>query len=148
MNLTTYKFWNLTLWHNLFQTTADCLTQGIWKGESCLFLTPVLTLWGSSHIDRHIQRRVIVSSDLAPSFGVICADYRYYVIHRRITYMRACLKSTWENATYAERNCLAGLATKKSSPGTITHLHMWRQDGRHNRFPLNISLVLPLRNAA
>ena len=86
---------------------------------------------------------------LAPSFGMICAHYRYCVIHRGITYMRVCLKSTWENATlYAERNCLAGLATKKSSPGTITHLHTWRQDGRHNRFPLNISLVLPLRNAA
>ena len=28
-----------------------------------------------------------------------------------------------------------GLSYKKSG-GTITRLHMWRQDGRHNRFPL------------
>ena len=41
--------------------------------------------------------------------------------------------------THAERNCLAGLATKKSG-GTITHLHTCRQDGCHNTFPLNIFL--------
>ena len=40
-----------------------------------------------------------------------------------------------EKATHAKQNYLTGLATKKSG-GTITHLHTWRQDGRHNRFPL------------
>ena len=33
------------------------------KKESGLFLTPELTLWGRSHIDRHVWRRVIVPSD-------------------------------------------------------------------------------------
>ena len=31
----------------------------------------------------------------------------------------------------------------KESGGTITHLHTWRQDGRHNRFPLWTSLKRP-----
>ena len=32
-------------------------------------------------------------------------------------------------------NCMSGLATNKSrGRGTITHLHMWWQDGCHNRF--------------
>ena len=51
-----------TLYH-IFWCATDCLlqhkfhtkevrcTQGIWKGESGLFLTPVLKLWGSSHFD-------------------------------------------------------------------------------------------------
>ena len=64
-------------------------TQGILKGESGLFLTPVLTLWGGGHIDRHMRRRVIVPLDLAPSIGAIYAYYHYRVIHRAITYMRA-----------------------------------------------------------
>ena len=59
------------------------------KGGTGLLLTPVLTLWGSSHIDCHVWRRVIVPSDLAQSFGAICAHYRYRVIHHAITYMRA-----------------------------------------------------------
>ena len=43
-------------------------------------------------------------------------------------------------ATHTQQNYLAGLAMKKFK-GTITHLHTWRQDGGHNRFPLKISLV-------
>ena len=39
------------------------------------------------------------------------------------------------HAGKATHACLAGLATKISE-GTITHLHTWRQDGRHNRFTL------------
>ena len=52
------------------------LSQGILKGESGLFLTNVLMLWGGGHIDRHVRRRVIVPSDLARSFGVICEHYQ------------------------------------------------------------------------
>ena len=37
---------------------------------------------------------VIVPSDLAQSFGVIYAHYRFGVIHRAITYMHAWFKST------------------------------------------------------
>ena len=39
-----------------------------------LFLTPVLMLWGSSHFDGHVWIWVIVLSDVARSFGVICAS--------------------------------------------------------------------------
>ena len=38
----------------------------------------------------------IVPLDLARSFSVICAHYRYPVIHRAITYMRVWFKSTRE----------------------------------------------------
>ena len=47
-------------------------TQGIYKGESGLFLTPVLTLWGGSHFDCHIWRWVII--------GRICTHYRFCVL--------------------------------------------------------------------
>ena len=80
-------------------------------------------------------RWVIVPPDLAPSFGVICAHYRYRVILRGITYVRAWFMFTWKKATHAQQSCLANLASKKSG-ATITHLHTWWQDGRHNRFPL------------
>ena len=53
-------------------------------------------MWGGGHIDRHVWRWVIVPSDLARSFGAICTYYRYRVIHRAITYMRAWFKSTLE----------------------------------------------------
>ena len=70
--------------------------QGIKKGESGLFLTTVLTLWGGGHIAHHVWRRVIVPSDLAQSFGAICAHYRYRMIHRAITSMRIGVEFTWE----------------------------------------------------
>ena len=63
-------------------------TQGNLRGESGLFFTPVLTLWSSRHITRHIWRWVIVPSDLAQSFGATCPHNRYCVIHRMITNMR------------------------------------------------------------
>ena len=66
------------------------------RGKSGLFLTPVLTLWDSSHIDRHVWRWVIVPSDLEQTFSAICACYRYRVIHRVITIMRAWVRSTRE----------------------------------------------------
>ena len=50
--------------------------QGIEKGELGLFLTPVLMLWGSGHIDHHVWRRVIVPPDLAQSCAAISAHYR------------------------------------------------------------------------
>ena len=62
-------------------------------GIGSLF-APVLTQWGGGHIDRHVLRRVIVPLDLAQSVGVICACYRYCVIHRAITCMCAWFKST------------------------------------------------------
>ena len=113
------------------------LKEGFLKGESGLFLTPVLTLWGGGHIGRHAWRWVIVPSDFVQSFSAICANYLYCVICRAITYMCAWFKSTQKRQLTPNEICLAGLAMKKSG-GTITNLHTWRQDGRHNRFsPLN-----------
>ena len=85
-----------------------------------------LTLKGTGHIGRHVWRWVIVPSDLARTFGTICAHDRYCVIHRAITYMQAWFKSTRGKATHPKRNCSGGLPTKISG-GTITHLHTWRQ---------------------
>ena len=59
------------------------------KRKSGLFLTPMLTLWGSGYNAHHAWRRVIVPLDLAQSFGAICAHYRYRMIHRMITNMCA-----------------------------------------------------------
>ena len=78
------------------QKMQNSINQGILKGELGLFLTPVLTLWGSGHFDHHVWRWAIVPSDLAWTFGAICAHYRYRVIHRAITIMRAWFKSTRE----------------------------------------------------
>ena len=99
------------------------------KGGMGLFLVPVLTLWSSNHFDIHVWRSVIVPPDLAHSFGVICAHYR----------CRINDSSPDGKTTHAKPNCLAGLATNKSR-GTISQLHTWQQHGRHNRFPLYISL--------
>ena len=77
------------------------------KAESALFLTPVLTLRGRSHLDRHIWRWVTVPSDLAQSFGMTCAHYHYHVIHRAITFMRLWFKSTWERQLITEIAWLA-----------------------------------------
>ena len=41
------------------------LTQRIGKGESGLFLTPVLTILGGSHFDGHVWKLVIVPLDFA-----------------------------------------------------------------------------------
>ena len=60
--------------------------QGILKAESGLFLTPVLMLWGGSHIDRYVWRRAIVPLGLVQSFGTMCARYHYRMIHCAITY--------------------------------------------------------------
>ena len=51
------------------------LGQGILKGESGLSLTPLLTLWGSGHIDRHVWRWVIVPSEFERLFVILA----YYV---------------------------------------------------------------------
>ena len=113
-----------------------CLTQEIYKGESSLLLTPVLTLWGDSHIDCQLEL-----SYSAFGFGAI--------IQRNLLTL-SLPHDSWQNNHYAcviyihagkaTHACLAGLATKKSG-GTITHLHTWWQDGCHNRFPLYISLA-------
>ena len=57
------------------------------KGGIGSLFDPCVNAMGRGHIDRHLWRRVIVPSYLAPSFGVICAHYCYRVIHRAITYI-------------------------------------------------------------
>ena len=81
------------LLHCRFTTVCPILSlhwsQGIsryLKGGIGSFLTPVLALWGGSHIDRHVWRWVIVPSDLVWSFGTICTRYGHHVNHRAIIY--------------------------------------------------------------
>ena len=81
------------VWQNAMQSYFSFAPRSF-KGESGLFLTPVLKLWGDGHIDRHVWRWVIVPSDLARTFGTVCAHYR--MIHSTITIMRAWFKSTRE----------------------------------------------------
>ena len=112
------------------------------KGELGLFLTHVLTLWGGGHIDSHIWRWVIVPPDLARSFGVIWAHYRYSVIHRALAYN---VHDLWP-CRKGNSHLTKLLSYQKRSRGTITHfhsIHTWLQEGRHDRFPLWISLCSP-----
>ena len=88
---------------------------------------------------------VIVPSDLAPSFGTICAHYCYRVIHHVITYMRAWFKSTWKRQLMlnATSKLLGRLGYEKirrynNSPPYV--MARWPQMA--NRFPLNIFLVI------
>ena len=87
------------------------------------------------------MRQVIVPSDLVQSFSVICLHHRYHMIHHAITNICAWFKSTWERQLTLNKIYLAGIAMKKSR-GTKSHLHTWRQDGHHNRFPLLSSISL------
>ena len=67
------------------------------KGNRVSFWPLCLTpLWGGGHIARHVWRWVIVPLDLARSSGVICAHYRYRMVHRTITNMHAWFESTRE----------------------------------------------------
>ena len=95
------------------------------KGESGLFLTPVWMIRGGGHIDHHVWRRVIVPSDLARSFGAICAYYCYNVIHRGITYMHAWFKSTQVEGNSCLTKLFGGLNYEKiqrynNSPPYVT----------------------------
>ena len=87
--------------------------QGIQKGESGLFLTPVLTLWGGGYIACHVWRWVIVPSDLVQSFGAICAHYRYCMIHCTITNMCAWFESTRERHLICLTKLFGGLSYEK-----------------------------------
>ena len=109
--------------------------QRIEKGElGRLFFTPVLMLWGGGHFDGHVWRRVIVPPDLAWLFSAICAHYRCCLFYRAIT----CKVRVRKGNTRLTK--LLGRLSCKKSGGTITCLHMWWQDGCHNRFPIWISL--------
>ena len=79
------------------------------KGETGSLFDPYFKAMVRGHIGRHVWRWVILPSDLVRYFGTICVHYRYRVIQRTITYMRAWFKSL----------AIAGLAMKKSR-GTIT----------------------------
>ena len=68
--------------------------QGILKGGNRVSFW--LCVMGSGHIDHHVWRWVIVPSNLAPSFGEICAHYGYRVIYCAIIQMYVWFMSTWE----------------------------------------------------
>ena len=82
-NMEEVHFWSLPfnkytanrIHHTLMNDAFDSvhLTQGILKGESGLFLTPVFTPWGGGHIA--VWRWVIVPLDFALTFGAICAHW-------------------------------------------------------------------------
>ena len=56
------------------------------KGNRVPFLTPVLTLWGCSHIDcQHMEVNYCTFG-----FGAICTYHHYRMIQRPTTYMRVC----------------------------------------------------------
>ena len=106
--------------------TFHCLSsnQGISKGESGLFLTPVLKLWGGHYFDAHVWRRVIVPPDLARSFGMISASYRCTCFTARYPKYVNDL-SSHEKGNLLSTKLLGGLKLRKKNPeGTITHLHM------------------------
>ena len=96
---TVEKLFNRFKCSSYKNTNRKCLSgpRNLKKGESGLSLTPVLTLWGSGHIARHVWRWVIVPSDLTRSFSAICAHYCYSVIHHTIdSLLHAWFEFTWE----------------------------------------------------
>ena len=109
------------------------------KGGSGLFLIPVLTLWDGGHIDCHLGWWVIVPLDLAQSFDPVSLRHDW----SRDNQYACVINVHARNATHAERNYLAGLATKKKKKNGdtirdlyrsldtigLSHLHTWRQDG-------------------
>ena len=110
-------------------------TQGILKGESGLFFGPCVNAMAW----RPYCPSCMEASYCTFGFGTfIRRDLRTLSLPRDSPrdHQYACV--IWVHAgkaTHASWNYLAGLATKKSG-GTITLLHTWWQDGRHNRFPL------------
>ena len=94
--------------------------------DSGLFLTPVLLLWGSGHIDCQeysckLFYLQIWHSDFWWSFGMIRAYLCYHVIHRVITYMHE-----WLYPHRKGNSCLPGKFSYKKICGTITPLHTAR----------------------
>ena len=109
------------------------------KGGIGSLLTPVLTAMGWRP---YWPSRMEVSYCTFGFGAIIWRDLRTLLLPRnspRDNLYACMIKVHTGKATHAWWICLAGLATKKSG-GTITHLHTWRQDGPHNRFPFQISL--------
>ena len=113
------------------------LTKEFKRGNQVSFwpLCLVLTLWGSGHFDGHLWRWVIVPSDLVQSFR--CNLRNFSLLRDNLS--MCLIKSTRERQHTLNKNRLVGLA-QKNLEVKIKHLHMWRQDGCHDRFPLEISL--------
>ena len=64
------------------------------------------------------------------------------VVHRATTCMHAWFKlDTRDRQLMLNEIAWEGLKLWKKSGGTITHLHTWWQDDRHNRFPFKFPWV-------
>ena len=100
-------------------------------------------LWGGGHIAHHVWRRVILPSDLARSFSTICAHYHYRVIHHAITYIYIYVRDLSPSGKGNSRltKLLGRLSYEKIQRYNNSPLYVM-QDGRHNGFPLKISLVI------
>ena len=59
------------------------------KEDLGLFLTPVLTLWGSAILTVTYGGELLYLPIWRKFFDAICAPYRCHMIHRVITYMYA-----------------------------------------------------------
>ena len=71
----------------------------------------MLTLWGGGHFDGHVWRRIIVPPDLGNDLRKLSLLCVYFVI----LHVHSCMiEVNVRKATYPERNCSAGLTTKKS----------------------------------
>ena len=80
------------VWHSITHSTRNC-----WRIEVILLFTELKTtparLWNYASKVRFLSENfdtkmsiVGLPSDLARSFGAVCAHYRYRVIHRAINY--------------------------------------------------------------
>ena len=93
------------------------------KGGIRSFFDPCVNAMGwRPYCSSRMEVSLLYLRFLARSFDVVCAHYRYRVIHRAITKMRVRFEFKRERQVTLKRNYLAGLATKKSGV-TITHLH-------------------------
>ena len=102
------------------------LNQGILKGESGLFLTPVLMVWVAAILTVTYKGRVIVPPDLARSFcGIIRRNLRTLSLpghSPRVSPYTYVIYVHVGKATHAQQTCLANLATKNLEVQKLTSI--------------------------
>ena len=89
------------------------------KGESGLFLTPVLTYRAAAgYCSSRMEASYCTLRDLGLSFSMICARYHYHVIHRAITNNEyACVIWVYAGKVYS---CVTKLF------GGLSYEKIWR----------------------
>ena len=96
------------------------------ESDPSLFLTPVSILWDGSHFKGHVRGELWY-------LRIWCGHTVHIISVACLTMQQSY--TPLRKATRAKQNRFSYM---NKSWGKITHLHTWRQHGRHIRFPLKI----------